>query len=171
MFRKILIAGALIGAALAGALAQGTLQGGISGTDSKASRQIFQMGIPRVTREETITATAGGGQTSAYQLTFGLNRVTTVGTAGDSVKLPNCSGGLLVVVINAAASNSLNVFGQTGDTINALSANTAYAIAANKMVIFACANNGNWYTNLTASLGQQWMAANDNHRQRLRRAA
>lgn len=122
----------------------------ITGTSTEYRNSIFQVGILRISRDETITAFAGGGQASAYQLTAGLNRVTTVASANDSVKLPVCLGGKEITVINAAAANSMNVYGQTGETINALSANTAFAVAANKMVVFSCAADGAWYS-LTTS--------------------
>lgn len=97
-----------------------------------------------------ITAYAGGGQTNATLLGASINRVTTVATAADSVKLPAATVGARIDVINAAASNSMNVFPATGESINALSANTAYAVAANKTVTFICAVAGIWNANLTA---------------------
>jgi hypothetical protein len=97
-----------------------------------------------------ITAFATGGQASAVLLTASYNRVTTVGTAGDSVKLPAAVAGSRVFVFNKAASNSLNVFPSTGDKVNALSANAAYAVAATKGVQFLCMVNGTWDTILTA---------------------
>lgn len=100
--------------------------------------------------ENGITAFAGGGQGSARVLTRSINRVTTVGTAADSVKLPAAVAGMRITVINAAAANSMNVFPATGGIINALSANAAYAVAANKTVIFTCAVAGTWNTLLTA---------------------
>ncbi len=145
---------------------------GINGVNSQSQYNILQGGILAVTRDDGITAFAGGGQTSARQLVYGLNRVSTVATAGDSVKLPACSsigaqasGGKLVIVINADSADSMDVFGQTGETINALSANSALAVAANKTVIFVCASDGKWYSLVTA-----WrdpgsvLAANDNHK-------
>jgi hypothetical protein len=97
-----------------------------------------------------ITAFATGGQTNAVLLTATINRVTTVGTAADSVKLPAAIAGSRVIVFNKAAANSLNVFPSTGDAINALSANAAYALAATKGVEFICSVNGIWDTILTA---------------------
>jgi hypothetical protein len=97
-----------------------------------------------------ITAFAGGGQSSAVQLVSDLNRVTTVGTAADSVKLPPAVPGAEVTVANAAAANSMNIFPQTGDAINALSANTAIACAANKTMNFYCMVAGTWHSVLTA---------------------
>jgi len=97
-----------------------------------------------------ITAYAGGGQTNAVALTATYNRITTVATAGDSVKLPAAIAGSRTVVFNKAAANSLNVFPATGDAINALSANAAYALAATKGVEFICCVTGIWDTNLSA---------------------
>lgn len=97
-----------------------------------------------------ITAFATGGQANARLLTSSINRVTTVGTAADSVKLPAAKAGMTVIVINAAAANSMNVFPATGGVINALAANAAYAVAANKAVMFVCAVDGTWNTLLTA---------------------
>lgn len=97
-----------------------------------------------------ITAFATGGQANAVLLTSTYNRVTTVGTAADSVKLPAALAGSRVVVFNKAAANSLNVFPSTGDNINALAANAAYALAATKGAEFVCMVNGTWDTILTA---------------------
>lgn len=106
--------------------------------------------LPTVSATNGITAFAGGGQGSAVALTTSINRVTTVGTAADSVKLPTSAPGMQITVINAAAANSMNVFPVTGDIINALSANTAIAVAANKTMIFSCAVAGTWNSVLTA---------------------
>ena len=85
-----------------------------------------------------------------------------MGTANDSVKLPLCQTGptagvgggqpantigLMMYVINADSADSLNVFPSTGGSINALSANSAYAVAANKTVGFVCSPGGTiWYS-------------------------
>lgn len=97
-----------------------------------------------------ITAFAGGGQASAVVLTASYNRVTTVATAADSVKLPAAKAGSRVYVFNKAAANSLNIFPMTGDAINALGANNAYALAVTKGVQFLCVVDGTWDTLLTA---------------------
>lgn len=130
----------------------------ITGTNSENRLSIFHVAMLRITRDEAVTATPSPTQANAYQITAGITQVTTVATAGDSLKLPVTTsapgtpsgGGLMVIVINGAAANSLNVFPQTGDTINALAANATYAIPANKTVIFFCGADGKWYTNLTA---------------------
>lgn len=122
----------------------------ITGNETVGNRQRKDVGLLGMSTENAITAFAGGGQASAYQLTAGISRVTTVATAADSVKLHKAKAGLVVIVINAAAANSMNVFPSSGDAVNALAADAAFAIAANKHVMFACAVDGIWNTNLTA---------------------
>lgn len=97
-----------------------------------------------------ITAFAGGGQASAVQLSAVYNRVTTVGTAADSVKLPKALPGAEINVVNAAAANAMNVFPSSGDAINALAADAAFSMAANKAAKFFCVVAGTWNSILTA---------------------
>ena len=99
---------------------------------------------------DNLTAHAGGGQASALALTAMLNRVTTVATGGDSVRLPASAAGMQIVVVNAAAANSMNVFPATGEQINALGANAAFAEAAGKTATFYCATAGQWHALLSA---------------------
>lgn len=98
---------------------------------------------------DNITAHAGGGQTNATKLTGQLNRVTTVATIADSVMLTPSLSGLDITVVNAGA-NSMNVFPVTGDAINALGANTAFAVAAGKTATFYCITAGQWHSILSA---------------------
>lgn len=97
-----------------------------------------------------ITAHAGGGQGSATPLPAMINRVTTVASAADSVVLPASQPGLQIMVVNAAATNSMNVFPAGTDSINALSASTAFAVAAGKTCEFYCTNAGQWHSLLSA---------------------
>lgn len=99
-----------------------------------------------------LVALAGGAQAGATQLREGVNRVVTVATAADSAVLPITQGeaGLMVVVENAAAANSMNVFPAPGEKINALAANAAFAVAANKCCLFICTGYGQWHSILTA---------------------
>lgn len=101
-------------------------------------------------RANALTAHAGGGQGSALQLAAEINRVTTVATAADSVKLPVSAAGMVVTVINAAAANAMDCFPSTGEVINALAANTAISVVANKTIVFYCAVAGIWNSVLTA---------------------
>lgn len=139
----------------------------ITGTNSEMRRSVVRVGFVRLSTTDALTAFAGGGQTSAVQLDSAYNRVTTVGSANDSVKLPPCrtggagnigpssvagiipgnTDGIMVWVTNAAAANSMNLYPAVGDAINALSANSAYAVAANKTVAFLCSPGGAiWYS-------------------------
>ncbi len=77
----------------------------------------------------SLTAHAGGGQSSALALTSELNFVTTVASSGDSVKLPVSALGKRVIVVNDGA-NAMDIFPASGGTIDALSANAAYSLAA-----------------------------------------
>lgn len=99
---------------------------------------------------DALTAYAGGGQTNALQLTKGVNRVSTVATAADSVKLPASAAGMIVIVINGAASNSMQVFGAGTDTINDVATATGVAQAAGKSALYACPVAGKWYRILSA---------------------
>lgn len=90
-----------------------------------------------------ITAHAGGGQANAVLLTAAFNRVTTVATGGDSVRLPPAVPGATCVVFNRGAQ-SMNVFPATGQSINALSPNSALAVAAGAGARFVCVAAGIW---------------------------
>ena len=99
---------------------------------------------------DSVTATAGGGQANAVLINAMTTRVTTVASAADSIKLPVSSGGLFLTVANAAAVNSMNVFPQSGEQINALGVNTAFAVAAGKACFFVATSKGQWHSVLSA---------------------
>lgn len=123
---------------------------GLGSGDSPTFTGLTLTGLQVLSATNAITAHAGGGQGSAVALTTQINRVTTVGTAADSVKLPAATAGKYIVVINAAAANAMNCFPASGDAINALTADTALSIAANKTVVFYCAVAGTWNSVVTA---------------------
>lgn len=110
----------------------------------------MEAGMDRRTVAFNLTAAAGGGQANALQLTRESNHVSTVATAADSVKLPVAKPGMWITVQNAAAANAMNVFPSSGDAINALAADTAISVAANKVIDFYCTSPGKWGSNLTA---------------------
>jgi hypothetical protein len=110
----------------------------------------FSGSFPTVSYTNGITAFSGGGQSSAVALISCLNRVTTVAAAGDSIKLPVASAGMQITVANAAATNSMNIFPASGDAINALGVNAAFACAAGKNVAFSCMVAGQWHAILSA---------------------
>jgi hypothetical protein len=90
-----------------------------------------------------LTALAGGGQTGATALKFGINQFSTVATTGNSAILPASVLGQEVIVVNNGA-NSMNVFPASGDTINSGSANAAVAVAAGAQATFKGVSATNW---------------------------
>lgn len=92
----------------------------------------------------TITAFAGGGQTGAIQLNYGLNQVTVVATAADSVKLPACSIGAIVYVTNDDSTDAMTVYGMTGrtDTINGTAGATGVSQVAGSHALYICVAPG-----------------------------
>lgn len=102
--------------------------------------------------EDGITALAGGGQGGANgELNYRNYRVATVASAGDSVTLPFGIPGMRMTIQNAAGVNSMNVFPATGDKINAVAVNGAFAMAALKTAEFVCTKLGQWVTNPTVA--------------------
>ena len=99
---------------------------------------------------DAITAHAGGGQANGVLLTSVFNRITVVGTAGDSVKMPAAKAGLMLTIANADSTDSANVFPASGEKFNEGSADAAFALAANKRMIAFCVVDGTWSTILTA---------------------
>lgn len=115
----------------------------VSGTSlMNAFARMFQGGI---SRQDNITAHAGGGQASAYQLGYTQNRVSTVATSGDSVALPKAIAGSECVVINAGA-NPMQIFGKIGaaDTINGIAGNVGVSMPPGGLGIFVCVTAGVW---------------------------
>jgi hypothetical protein len=122
-----------------------------AGTQTIATGNIaMTAGYLQQSAANALTAHVGGGQGSALALARQINRVTTVASAGDSVLLPAAIAGRVVTVINAAAANAMDCFPASGEIINALSANTALSIVANKTVTFYCAVAGTWNSQVTA---------------------
>lgn len=101
---------------------------------------------------DNVTAHAGGGQALGVPVTTPLFRVTTVGTAADSITLPPAIRGNEITIINDAAANAMNVFPAVGETINGAAANTALSILAQNgtgtagTILFYCFSNGAWRT-------------------------
>lgn len=154
---KKVIIGAVLGVLAFVGVANLALALNLTGTDNEHRFQIFQVGTLRISRDEAITAFAGGGQTSATNINAGMNILTTVATAADSVKLPvttptggsvAAGGGLMVVVINSTAT-SANVYPQVGDYMNGTQ-NAAFAVAGGKTAIFFVGLDNKWWALLTA---------------------
>jgi len=97
---------------------------------------------------DSITAGTTQTQGGATALTKDINRVTTVGTDNDGVKLPAAVAGLEILIINADAGQDIQVWPNTGDAINGGSANavdgTALGEGASRRYIAMDATN--WYS-------------------------
>ncbi|SRR6266699_6097665 len=96
---------------------------------------------------DSIVAHAGGGQANAVALITPLNRIITVASAGDSVRLPVSARGNVIMVVNDATTNAANVFPATGEAINAGAANAAFSLTvALGPTLFYCFTAGLWRT-------------------------
>ena len=111
-------------------------------TDSNMS---IVNGLLEMTTSNGLTAHAGGGQASALALTSGINNVTTVATANDSVKLPVSAAGMEILVINDSA-NAMQVFGAGTDTINDIASATGVSQLAQSAVLYSSPVAGKWYS-------------------------
>jgi hypothetical protein len=99
---------------------------------------------------DALTATPGGGQAGALQLTSQINRLTVVATAGDSAKLPAAVPGLDVVIVHHGI-NAAQVFGLGTDQINDVAAATGVSQMPFSTVLFFCTVAGLWYTECLAT--------------------
>jgi hypothetical protein len=118
-------------------------------TPSGANKAVRELQVLLMSSASGIVAYAGGGATLATALTKAVNHVGTVATAGDSVKLRAVQLGVSQVVINGTAT-SMNVFPATGEAINALANDAAYAVAAGKTVRFYGGAAGKTFALLSA---------------------
>jgi hypothetical protein len=100
-------------------------------------------GLQTLSFTNGITAAAGGGQARAVPLASMMNRVATVATQGDSVKLPASAAGLAIIVINRGA-NAMQVYGSGTDTINGIAAATGISQGINTTAVYTCNVAGNW---------------------------
>lgn len=101
--------------------------------------------FPAGVTDDAVTASTASDNTG-LNLNYRNTRVTTVATAGDSVVLPVGVPGMSMLIKNAAAANSMDVFPSSGGTINALSADTALAMAVAKSAVFYCVSPNAWMT-------------------------
>jgi hypothetical protein len=128
------------------ALAQTVLPPFITGINDLNKNSIFQMGIERFSRIDTLTATAGGTLANSAVLNAGMNIVSTVTTTNDSFTLPTLTGAVNITVVNGGA-NTLKVWPNvsTGQ-IDTAGAGVGKTVAANKMATFQQGADGLWYS-------------------------
>lgn len=94
----------------------------------------------------SITAHAGGGQSSATLITSDYNLVTVCATNFDSVKLPAIvSAGVTITIKNIGAA-ILSVFPNTSNTINGLAVNLSIDIPIGGQIDFTSSSLTAWRT-------------------------
>lgn len=126
----------------------GNLVLGDAASDSLTVNATVTQGAPvNYSNATTITAFATGGQASATALTEEINNVTTVATAGDSVKLPAAVAGMHIHVKNSGAA-ALDIFPATSDSIDALAVNLAIRIQPGSSVDFYAKDAIVWESNI-----------------------
>lgn len=104
----------------------------VTGTTSVTGANTFNANYSSATG---ITAHAGGAQASATALTVEINNISTVATAGDSVKLPAAVAGKHVYIKNSGAT-ALDIFPASSDSIDALAVNLAVRIQPGASIHF-----------------------------------
>ena len=123
----------------------GSAGGPVIGQSSTFPNLQVPVGFIQESSTDNITAHAGGGQTNALQLTSEINRITTVATTGDSVRLPASFAGADIMVINHGLL-PIQVFGAGTDTIDDVATATGVSQMANSTVLYFCTTAGAWYT-------------------------
>lgn len=115
------------------------------------SNTLTKFGVPIILKTQTaISAHSGGGQASATAITGDIAVVSTVAADHDSVKLPTCTTGKVVRVINNQSAKILDVYTPSGGKIvqagTDLGTNNPDSIAANRgPVEYDCADGTVWY--------------------------
>ncbi len=99
-----------------------------------------------------ITAHAGGGQGSAYQITKLVSQITTCATAGDSLKLPAALTGTNGWILNATVL-SCNVFPDLGSNFANGATNEPIALSGAYMLYYNCVYPGQWLFYIVSGSG------------------
>ena len=97
---------------------------------------------------DSITAGTTQTQAGATALTTQVNRVTVSGTNGDGVKLPTAVAGARVLIINADAAQTIQIWPNTSDTIDSGSADAvdSNTLAAGAEREYVANDTTNWDT-------------------------
>lgn len=102
---------------------------------------------------DTITALAGGAQSALTPvLALGVNKITTVASANDSVVLPPSKPGSVCFITNTTvtaaqifANLTSSLPSNVEDTINGTAGATGVSLAAGKTAILMCSAYGAWF--------------------------
>jgi hypothetical protein len=89
---------------------------------------------------------AGTTQATATALVSNINNVTVVTAAAAGVRLPTAVAGMRILIRNSDSADTLNIYPATGGTINALSANAAFTLAAGSTTELMATTATQWYT-------------------------
>ncbi|MDE2096238.1 MAG: hypothetical protein KGL39_03265 [Patescibacteria group bacterium] len=100
-----------------------------------------------------LTAHAGGGQANAVPLKSLVNDVATVASANDSLKLPVCEAGRVVIMLNNGA-NAAQVFSDesTGVDIDSTAGSTGVSVASSHVAIFVGAATGTLWSAISVAM-------------------
>lgn len=104
---------------------------GLSNGQSPQSGGIIPGTLPAPDAQLDLTAQADGTKANATALGYGVNTVSTVAGAADSVLLPYAYPGAVVFVENDVAT-SMQVFGKGTDTVDGVATGTGVAQGASK---------------------------------------
>lgn len=91
--------------------------------------------LPAPSAQIGLTAEADTTKANAEPLGYGVNSVTTVAGAADSVLLPYAFPGAFVFVVNLGA-NAMQVFGKTSDTVDSVATATGVSVANGERAFF-----------------------------------
>jgi hypothetical protein len=89
---------------------------------------------------------AGTTQGTATGLVSNINNVTVVTAAAAGVRLPTAVAGMRILVRNSDSADTLSIYPATGGTINALSVNAAFTLAAGSTTELMATTATQWYT-------------------------
>jgi hypothetical protein len=94
---------------------------------------------------ETGIVAAGSAQSTATALTKEINVISTVASGANGVRLPTGVAGM-VLIINNTDVDSVNVYPDTGSTINGGSLNAAYSHTGKASLQYYATSATKWYT-------------------------
>jgi hypothetical protein len=119
------------------------------GTGAVNSTSNFTVSSGKSLNLSNTIVTAGTNAQGQGALTNDINIVTSAATAPSGVTLPTGTAGRVVVIVNRSSqANTVNVYPASGGTINALSANAFFAVAANSTAIFRASSATQWYSEI-----------------------
>jgi len=121
---------------------------GVGTGDSPQFTNVTLTGYGYRSITNSITAGSTQSQAGATALTTELNRVVTVGTNGDGVKLPTAVAGARITIVNDDSAQNIKIWPNTSDAIDGGSANAvdANTLAAGSSRTYIAVDATNWYT-------------------------